>query len=271
MTEGAETSTPAAAFASLEERREAAIRAPIGREFHRPDTRVIERPGWYQVVTPSAPRGMLNEVVRSELAEADADRVIDETVAIYREAGQPTKWCVGPWTRPAGFEALLARRGFTGWDVRGMGCATDLDVGSTRASVTVEEVTPDTLDAYLDTTLVGWGMGAEQVGPERAAHLDVFAEARRTAFFFSARVDGRVVGTAAILLRHGAGYLVGGVVLPEARGAGAYRALVAARLAFLRGRACGYAVTQAREATSAPILERLGFETLFRSTCWRLD
>jgi hypothetical protein len=60
-------------------------------------------------------------------------------------------------------------------------------------------------------------------------------------------------------------------VLPAARGRGAYRALVAARLAFLRARHVEYAVTQAREATSAPMLEHLGFETLFRSTCWRRE
>jgi hypothetical protein len=39
----------------------------------------------------------------------------------------------------------------------------------------------------------------------------------------------------------------------------------------LRARGCGCAVTQAREATSAPILERLGFETLFTSRCYVLE
>jgi hypothetical protein len=33
---------------------EAAVRAPLPRAYLREDTRVIERPGWYQVVTPSA-------------------------------------------------------------------------------------------------------------------------------------------------------------------------------------------------------------------------
>jgi hypothetical protein len=40
-----------------------------------------------------------------------------------------------------------------------------------------------------------------------------------------------------------------------------------------RAAALGYtlATTQAREATSAPILEKLGFETLFRSHVYRRD
>jgi FMN phosphatase YigB (HAD superfamily) len=50
---------------------------------------------------------------------------------------------------------------------------------------------------------------------------------------------------------------------------GVYRALVA-RLAFLRERGIAYAVTNAREATSAPMLEHLGFETLFRGACYEL-
>src|SRR5678815_5315526 len=39
--------------------------------------------------------------------------------------GKPVKWCVGPWTKPAGFGERLTRRGFSNWGVRGMGAATD--------------------------------------------------------------------------------------------------------------------------------------------------
>jgi len=40
---------------------------------------------------------------------------------------------------------------------------------------------------------------------------------------------------------------------------------------FLRDRGIEYAVTHAHEATSAPMLEHLGFETLFRGACYQLD
>jgi hypothetical protein len=60
-------------------------------------------------------------------------------------------------------------------------------------------------------------------------------------------------------------------VLESTRGQRLYRGLVAARLASLRARGMRLAVTQAREGTSAPILERLGFATLFRSKCYVLD
>jgi GNAT superfamily N-acetyltransferase len=55
------------------------------------------------------------------------------------------------------------------------------------------------------------------------------------------------------------------------RGRGAYRALLAARLARLRALGIGLATTHAREHSSAPILERLGFETVFRHRVYQLD
>jgi hypothetical protein len=43
------------------------------------------------------------------------------------------------------------------------------------------------------------------------------------------------------------------------------------RLAYLASRGIAIATTHAREATSAPILERLGFRTAFRYTVHRFD
>lgn len=73
-----------------------------------------------------------------------------------------------------------------------------------------------------------------------------------------------------LFLRDGFGYLVGGLVAPEVRGRGIYRALVAARLAFLRERGMPLAITHARDATSAPMLEHLGFGTVYRYQCMYL-
>src|SRR4029453_9172393 len=96
----------------------------LSRATIREDTVVVERPGWFQLITPSAPATHLNEVIVSTVETADAERVIDEVVAGYRRIGKPTKWCVGPWTRPEDFGDRLARRGFRHWEVRGMGCQT---------------------------------------------------------------------------------------------------------------------------------------------------
>jgi Acetyltransferase (GNAT) family len=253
---------------TAEQKVDAAVRAPAGRELWRKDSRLIERPGWRQIVTPSA-TGYLNEVSVAQLAPEDAERAIDGAIADYRAHGLATKWYVGPSSRPADLGERLARRGFESWDVRAMGLETDRPLAP-PSDIDVVEVGEPELEGYLDTSMRGWAIDDEQRTVERDAHLFEITKRPQTAHFFAARIAGANVGTAGIFLRDGFGYLVGGQVLESARGRGAYRALVAARLAFLRARGDGYAVTLARESTSAPLLERLGFETIFRCKCYLL-
>ena len=249
----------------------AAFRAPMGRELHRPDTRVIERPGWYQIVTPSAV-GYLNEVYISKLAPEHADAAIDEVVADYasRPGGAPVKWCVGHWTEPSDFRERLGRRGFTSTPVRAMACSTELRL-AIPSGLTVGEVTLDGLDALVAFEGRGWKIPDDQHAIERRTHVEALTATPRTAHFFAARVDGAIVASCGLFLRGDFGYLVGGLVAEEARGRGIYRALVEARLSFLRSRKIALAVTHARDATSAPMLEHLGFRTLYRYECWYLQ
>src|SRR4051812_21132556 len=72
--------------------------APAGCELRTRGMRVVEREGWYQTIAPGSKSGSGNEVVYSVVAEADADRILDATIAEYRAAGVPFKWCIGPPT-----------------------------------------------------------------------------------------------------------------------------------------------------------------------------
>ena len=135
----------------------------------------------------------------------------------------------------------------------------------------VDEVTEESLEPYLTAMLQGWSRPPEQAMPERETHLTALRASPREAHFFAARIGDEVVGTTGLLLRGDYAYLVGGQVFPSFRGRGIYRALVGARLAFLAQRGITLAVTHAREATSAPMLEHLGFETVFRSKCYLLE
>lgn len=258
---------------TAEQKRHAAVRAPIGREVRRDDTEFIERPGWSQIITRSMPPGnsYLNEVTLSQVAPEDADRVIDEVVAMYRAGKHPVKWYVGPWTKPDDFGERLVKKGFTFWDVLCMGIATDAVIPP--SPIEVREVTRAELPAYTDCSLRGWGMDVAQAPLEIASHARAMGSG---AHFFAAWIDGEIVGTAGIFPRAasaespGFGYLVGTQVLERARGRGAYRALVAARLACLAELGLTYAVSHARASSSAPILERLGFETILPARCYFL-
>jgi GNAT superfamily N-acetyltransferase len=242
----------------------------MGPGLHRTDTRIIEAPGWYQVITPSAPGSMLNEVVLSQVATEDADRVIAEAVRTYHSTGHPAKWCVGPWTRPVDFGERLARRGFSSWDVRGMSVATVGPFGAVR-SIDAFEVDDAMLSEYIAAADRGWSVPRDQAEAQLVAHKAACSRRPRVAHFFGAKLDGRWIGTAGLLLRGGYAYLTAAQVDEAMRGRGVYRALIAVRMSFLRARGIPFAVTQAREATSAPMLEHLGFETHFRSRCYLLE
>jgi GNAT superfamily N-acetyltransferase len=255
---------------SAEQRYTAAVEGPLTAPVMRPDTSVIARDDWYQLVTPSAPSTRLNEIAYSKLSPDDADAAIGAAIDTYHALEKPVKWCVGPWTEPTDFAARLARRGFTSWDVAGMGIATDPPFRGGR-DVAVSEVDDELLAEYVAASVRGWGQPRSQFEAELTAYAGALGATPRIGHFFAARVDGLFVGTAELVVRPGYCYLTGGQVLEAARGRGVYLALLAARLEFLRQRGFGYAVTHARVATSAPILAAHGFETLFRSACWQLD
>ena len=251
------------------EKIEALNRAPMGRDLLREDTQVIERPGWYQIITPSTKSWVLNEVMRSQLEESEVESTIDQVIAQYRGHGLPVKWFVGPWTTPSDFGSRLEKRGFGSWDVRAMACDTamELDVGG----VVMEPVTSSNVDRYVDAFCTGWEIAADQADEHRRTFVRAMAANPRTAYLFLATIDGQAAATTGLLLRDRYAYLVGAQVLDRFRGRGLYRALIDARLRFLRDRGVTLAVTFARESSSAPMLAHLGFESLFDCRCYYLE
>ncbi|NJK32572.1 MAG: hypothetical protein HC927_09275, partial [Deltaproteobacteria bacterium] len=77
------------------------VRVPRHAFVRWPGTQVLERPGWMQIITPSFRRGGLNEVSFAALAEHEADAIIAETIATYRELGLRFRWTVAPDCRPS--------------------------------------------------------------------------------------------------------------------------------------------------------------------------
>ncbi len=254
---------------TTDDKRQAAFDAPRGITLWREDTRVIERPGWYQLITPSAP-GSLNEVIISQVAEDDAEDVIDETIAQYRAIGQRTKWCVGPWTKPDQFGERLTRRGFRSWDVCGMACDTSIVV-DVPPDVRVHKIDDRSVDRWVGISMRGWEIAPSYARGEQAAVRRALRDSPAEFALFSASIGEEWLGTAALIIRNNYGYFYATQVLQEARGRGVYRALIAGRLRFLAQRGIDLAVTHARAATSASALRRVGFETVFESRCFKLD
>jgi GNAT superfamily N-acetyltransferase len=221
-----------------------------------PDTRVIERPGWMQLVTPSLPEGGLNEVCLAVLAPDEADAVIDATIESYRALGVRFRWSIGPDSAPDDLAARLEARGLRPELVWGVARPIEGLQLSLPPGVTIEPVDEHNLHAFTEVMARGWEMDP---APLLAFHRRILSLARERLPMQLARVDGEPAGAAAVSLQPRSAYLMGAVVLPELRGRGLYRALVASRLQHAGRHGCTLATSHARASTSHPILARLGF------------
>jgi len=222
-----------------------------------PDMRVIERPGWFQLVTPSFREGGFNEV-HATLDEADADRVIAETIAEYAALGIKFRWTVGPHSAPADLAARLARAGLRRTDALGMVLPVpcEIEVPPPRAGVEVVRVDASNVDDFNLVESAGWG---RDPAPFRVANEVMLASPAQ--HMYLALVDGEPAATAKGVQFERSMYLMGGVVRDSFRGRGVYRALVEARVVDASRLGLEVVTAHALVDTSAPMLAHLGFTT----------
>lgn len=243
--------------------------APVGSAIMCLDTKIIERDGWYQLLTPSTRTTQGNEVALSRVPADKAVAVAYRTMDQYAAQRLPFRWCVGPLTEPADFGGTLERLGFVGWPTRGMAIDPAVWKHVDHEGISIEPVTEANLATYYACWARGWELHVPDVPAWIADHVRAIETGRF--HFYLARVDGAPAGIAGYITKERSAYLVGGNVLPEFRKRGVYRALLDERLRGVAAHGLSLAVTQAREATSAPILEALGFESLYRSHMYRWE
>jgi GNAT superfamily N-acetyltransferase len=221
-----------------------------------PDTEVRDRPGWFQLVTPSSGRAGLNEVSRSILADDEADAVIDATLAEYRGRGLRFRWRIDDTSRPLDLAERLERRGLV--------CHPGVGVYRRTDGALPPCPTADTVDTFSQVMAEGWDMPFAQLA---AYHRQVLGDPARRQRLVVAFAGGVPAGAAGMFLLEHSVMLQGGVVLPAFRRRGLYAAMVGARMALARDLGRTLAISHARGDTSAPILAALGFATvaLFRS------
>lgn len=204
-----------------------------------------------------------------EGVRADSDEVED----VLREVravttGRTAMWRLGPAAAPADLEARL----------RGLGLRTPANgVEELAALATVapphapraEVRRVETLDDYRISVELRWdafGKSEEQRAAERASLAEAFEALQGSGAVvdFLGYAEGRPAATAAGVATERGLLLVGGSTAGWARGRGLYRALVRARWDEAVRLGTPALVVQANPATSAPILERLGFVEVCR-------
>jgi GNAT superfamily N-acetyltransferase len=220
-----------------------------------PGGRRIDRPGWRQLVTPG--RGGRYNAIEISGFDARIEARVDAAIAEYERLGCEFKIAVFPGDGAAALADHLESIGLSTWTARAMWCAADLAI-EVPPGIAAREIAAADLDRFVEVAARAWEMDPAELDDHGALLADAAVH-----LTWASRGD-EILGTAAAIDAGELVYLSGAAVLPEHRGRGAYRALIAGRLAGARRRGIDAAGTHAREATSAPILERLGFETLFR-------
>jgi GNAT superfamily N-acetyltransferase len=198
-----------------------------------------DEPGW-------------NVAQRFRLGEDEVDEVRAEIHARLRSKGRTAcTWEIGTHATPGDLVDQLLARGLVD-DATPLAVGmvlTDAPVGVPPGVEVRRATTPEDRLAAAKIAAIAFGM------PEPVA---VREETDDDNVVYIALVDGEPVARAtASFSEHGV-TLFGGATLPEARGRGAYRALVAARWDEAARRGTPALVTQA-SPMSRPILGRLGF------------
>ena len=218
----------------------------------RPGVEMVERPGF--VFEAATSRSAVHRIRLGDV-ESAVEWTRDEA---FRRGISALEWWVGWHATPDDLEDRLFA----------LGLVRDETPVLTGMTSTVEPPSVDGIDVRRITTIeeqlaaleldwVVWGVPMAERG-QRAATERTYFDPNGALHHFAAYLDGRPVGFARGIDMDEGVALMGGVVLPEARGRGAYRALVRARWdhAVSRGTPC--LVVQAGDM-SAPVLDGLGF------------
>ncbi|MEU7553514.1 GNAT family N-acetyltransferase [Streptomyces sp. NPDC044571] len=251
------------------------VRARYDREMRRealPDsTRArVERAG--AVVRQTTPGDGWNGVLWSDLDEGTADAEIAAQVAHFAGRGASAfEWKLYGHDRPADLGERLRAAGFTPEP------AETLLVGRTDelASLPVEPpegitLRPVTDEAGVDLVMQvhAGAFGTDRPGI-RQLMLSLLEDEPETIAAVVAMAGDTPVSAARMEMRPGCSFagLWGGGTLPQWRGRGIYRLLVAHRARVAAERGIPYLQVDASE-DSRPILERLGFGVLGVTVPW---
>lgn len=231
----------------------------------RPGQERIDRPG-YSLLLRHRPSTLPSYVLRVRLQAGDVAGAVEEIRAMFAARGRHSVvWEIGPSATPPDLEARLLELG-----------VVPLAAGPTVTTMFLRRPPPpppegilvrpvETLDEYRIAERLRYrGFDLPEPPPDAMeAHWNDH-QADRHARLYLAWQGGAPVGMGFSVLVDAAVVLLGGVTAPEARGRGAYRALITARWEDAVRRGTPALAVQARH-TSRPILERLGFETVGES------
>jgi GNAT superfamily N-acetyltransferase len=237
-----------------------------------PGIEVIETPRYRVQLVPDFPIPGPNHVEFIRCTGADAHAVIEEVRAIAAQRGLPLNWILDPDTEPADLHEHLLAHGIVPdphdymSKVMVLPSTAEIDAPA-AAGLELHDALADlesftTADRVSAEAFTGVHYGTPLPIDEQRERRFANHRAAGNRRIVLATVDGEPAGAGSLTLFPPEGATMnGGAVRQRFRGRGIYRALVAARLRMARDAGvAGLAVWGGR--MSAPILERLGFQTV---------
>jgi len=227
-------------------------------------------PGFTRILTERyclvlGPQPFFTEVMQARLDDAVEETVAEIRRLVSEHGHSKAKWWLGESATPRDLHDRLTALGLQAPEdsvAELVALATVTETSAGPADVDVRRV--DSLELHAAAFGVMWDAFDAPVW-RREADRRLLEESFRTeqehgtTVTFVALLDGRAVGSGRAAYCERGGLLFDGSTLPDARGRGAYRALVRARWDEAVRRGVPALVTQAAPA-SEPILRRLGFE-----------
>jgi GNAT superfamily N-acetyltransferase len=202
------------------------------------------------------------------LRTTDLDDLIARTCAYYAGVGQAFEWKTHAHDEPADLTARLLAAGFVAEQTETIVIGQVERIAADPVlppGVTVRPAAePDDLYRIAATKGEAFGEDWSWLAEDLAARLAADPEAMTVLL---AEADGAVISSAWVVFNPDGVFagLWGGSTAPAWRGRGIYRALVARRAQLADERGFRFVQVDALE-TSRPILERLGFVAVTRTT-----
>ena len=258
--------------------------------FFDPDTVVVDVDGPLLRVS-GGHRGFVGYADLAGLTGPALDALIARTVGYFAERGESFEWKTYAHDEPPDLPQRLVAAGFVPEEIETVvvgesaALADTFAVSSAKETETVlvgesaalgdSAVLPDGLEIVTVTDRAGFdrigAMESEVWGEDWSWLADDLAQRAAATpdrqVVLAAQAGGRTVSAAWLVFHPGTDFagLFGGSTLPQWRGRGIYRALVARRARLAADAGVRYLQVDA-SPDSTPILVRLGFEAITRTT-----
>ena len=217
-----------------------------------------------------APGGQISRINWSALTDDTADHVIAAQRQYFADRGSPVEWKYYDYDQPADLPARLVAAGFQPEDTETVLVAETAAIDPAVAPPAGVRLVPVTDEAGIEAMLTVRDLAFTEhpVSADLGKRLLAqFSESPGLLHMVVAMAGDEPVSAARIEFTPGTDFagLWGGGTIPAWRGRGIFRALVAYRASLAAERGYRYLQVDALP-TSRPILERLGFQEMARTT-----